>query len=124
MPFERKLNAAKMCLYVRGISQLTMDDFKAQIQQTVSDPDLDPTLSHLVDMRKARFKPTFDDAAEISGIIKDLRHSFRGKIAVVTNNDEICQTGKLVSRWATFDSVMLQVFLTVEDAEKWIAEGT
>jgi hypothetical protein len=121
MPYESVIDPAKRRIVVRAFGPSTYDEAQAEADRLITDPSFDPAYAILVDGRELEYLASYEDALKFRDMFGRMKNSFRGPIAVVVQGMARYGVSRMIATLADLVGVRMEAFLSVPEAETWIA---
>jgi hypothetical protein len=123
MPIQYELDEARHRIRVISRGTVGLADTLAIINRQAADGAWSYPM--LYDMRDGLYIPTDDDLHQLIQHVGAMttRYGPRGPVAFVVLNPELLQVGQRYARLGNLTALAVGLFLTIEDAEVWLAEA-
>jgi hypothetical protein len=122
MPYESTIDPAMRRVVVRAFGPSTFDEARLEAERLIADPAFDPTYAILVDGRELEYLASYEDALQFRDMFGRLKSSFRGPIGVVVQGMARYGVSRMVATLCDLAGVRMEAFLSLSEAETWIAE--
>jgi hypothetical protein len=123
MPIEYHLDEPRQLIRVTSRGTVTLEDTKAIMNRQAADGAWSYPL--LYDMRDNLYIPSHEDLHRLIEHVGAITTKYgpRGPVAFVVDNPELLKRGLHYARLGDLTALAVGLFLTIEDAEVWLAEA-
>lgn len=122
MPFDFQVDTGQKLCTVRGSGPFNFKESSDTLTAITRDPRFVPGFYIHLDLREMEFVPAADESWKLALILRSLRKSLTGKIAVSVSSPLHYGLARVIAMYAAVGGIRMRPFLRQDDALEWLRE--
>lgn len=122
MPFDFQVDEARKLCTVRGRGPFDFKESSDILTTIARDSRFLPGYHVHLDLREMEFVPVADESWKLALILRSLRKSLTGKIAVSVSTPLHYGLARVIAMYAAVGGIRMRPFLRQDDALEWLGE--
>lgn len=121
--FKYSFNHLERILRVEGEGNLELDIISNTIDSVIMDPQFDPEIGAIVDLKNTYYHPSYDELMAIKDHLYAVKDRTSRKIALVVN-DDLYFVAIMICMFCQKFGMKMKAFRNPNKAKHWIIETT
>ena len=121
MPVKESIDVARNLIYRELQGRVSPEEIIASIDSVVNDPDFDPGMNSLNDLRQVVHQADREFVMNIAHTIVGYSEKLKsGKVALVVSSDVVFGMMRMLQSYVGDAPLDIMVFKDIEEAEYWL----
>ncbi|MGH2567122.1 MAG: hypothetical protein ACRDGA_02200 [Bacteroidota bacterium] len=120
MPYTHEVYPQLKIAQVTASSDINLAESIRVMYDVARDSRFKPSYGLLLDLRLSTFTPTLLESYQLARTLRELRHSYKGPMAIVVSNTLHFGIARMIASFVEAEGLTLFAFQDFEEAKLWL----